>query len=480
MLKLMGAFLLVIAIGAVLVSWMTSQATRNAFTVYTTRSGQVWAQELAPLLGEYFADRGSWQGVEAYLQSALNQVSPPAGMGGPGMMGGRGNGYGRQSGMGPGMLALMNQEIILTDPNGQVIYDSDGALTGKELTPAQMNVGAPISVNNQTAGFVIVTPGNLTVAGSPTEEFLSSVNRSIVTAAIIAGVIALALGAILFFQVTSPLRGLKQAANAIARGDLSQRVAIRSKDEFGELGQSFNSMAESLGEAETLRKRMIADTAHELRTPLAVIQANLEGMIDGVLPQDADQLTALYDQTRQLNRLVGDLRLLSLAESGELQLERQPTDPETLIRRAVDSFQAQTSQQGITLEVDIQPGLPPVSVDAGRITQVLHNLLGNALRYTPAGKSICIQAEALNNADKGVRISVIDPGPGIQPEDIPHVFDRFYRADKSRSRASGGSGLGLAIVKQLVEAHGGKVGVESPVYFENGRGFGTRVFFSIA
>ena len=488
MLKLMGAFAAVISIGALVISVMTSQATQHAFTLYTTRNGQIWAQQLASSLGKYYSDSGGWQDIEVYLQSSIEQAgetgSSGAGRGmGNGSGQGRGMGYGLKSGNGPGIGGgwALNQRLILANQDGQVIFDSEAKLVGSSLSPAQLDAGAPVLVNEQLVGTVIVSPSDLTVAGSPSLEFLSSVNRSIFTAVLIAGLIALALGALLVLQITSPLRQLKQAANAIAGGNLTQRVAVRSKDEFGELSSSFNQMAESLDKAETARKRLIADIAHELRTPLTVMQANLEGMIDEVLPLDSDQVQSLYEQSIHLNRLVSDLRLLSLAEAGELILERKRADLDALVRRAVDYIQPQASQQGINIEVDIQDDLLEVNIDADRITQVLNNLIANALRYTPPGKALVIRTQKLSSPDAGVRVSVIDPGPGISPRDLPNIFERFYRADTSRARSSGGTGLGLAIVKQLVEAHGGTVKATSPVNIDpHGQGFGTDVSFTLS
>ncbi len=190
-------------------------------------------------------------------------------------------------------------------------------------------------------------------ANTPAQEFLASVNKAIASSAVIAGVIALILGALLFMQIIAPLRQLKQAAAAIASGDLDQRVAIKSHDEFGELGQTFNHMAESLASIETQRRHLVADVAHELRTPLAAIQGTLEGIQDGVLPLDEEQISALYSETMLLNRLVGDLKLLSLAEAGQLKLERQPTPPGAFIQQVVERAKPQGDQKNIRLETDL-------------------------------------------------------------------------------------------------------------------------------
>jgi signal transduction histidine kinase len=474
--KLMGAFLLVIAIGALVISWFTSQATHTAFNLYTTRSGQVWAQQLAPTLADYYAKNGSWQGVEAVLQTGLPVVGQTSISG---MGQGRGLGLGRQM-AGSGMGAMMGQRFILADGQGLVVSDTQGELNGKYLSPADLKNGAPVKVNNLLVGTLVITPNNFASPGTPTGEFLASVNQSIITSVIIAGIIALILGTVLFLQITAPLRQMKAAAAEIARGDMTQRVAIRSRDELGELGRIFNHMAESLGKAETQRHHLAADVAHELRTPLAAIQATLEGMLDGVFPLDRDQVKTLHSETLLINRLVSDLGLLSLAEAGELKLERQKTDLAGLVHRVVERTQPQALQKEITLEAEIQNGLPAVWLDPDRITQVLNNLIGNALRYTPKNGEITVRAVRSPAPAESIEVSVTDSGTGIDPASLPLVFDRFYRADKSRSRASGGSGLGLAIVKQLVEAHGGKATALSPVFTNEGQpAYGTQIVFTL-
>ncbi|MEK7325687.1 MAG: ATP-binding protein, partial [Chloroflexota bacterium] len=221
-----------------------------------------------------------------------------------------------------------------------------------------------------------------------------------------------------------------------------------------------------------LRRNMMADIAHELLNPIAVLQANLEAVIDGVLPPSAENLQPLLDQSHLLSRLVDDLRTLALAESGQLSLNRAPTDPAEIVRSVVLQFTQQAEARRITLEADIAPNLPPVALDSQRIAQVLGNLLSNAIRHTPEGGKI--ECRVTNNATaKQVALVVSDTGSGISPEALPHIFERFYRADSSRSRAGGGTGLGLSIARQLVELHGGRIWAES----EPGKG--TRVTFAL-
>jgi signal transduction histidine kinase len=474
--KLIGAFVLVIAISALAISWMTSQATTRAFTLYTTRSGQALAQQLAPTLAEYFKINGSWQGVGLVLQSEKltgmqGMMSPQLSATGEVTGPGRGQGWRFGQVMGAGM-GMLDQHIILADGSGTVISDNTGEWVGQVLSPDQLNNGTPIFSDAIRLGTVLVTPGSFQ-ANTPGGQFLQSVKSSIWVSTGIAALISLLLGSLLFFQITSPIQKLRNATHAVAGGDLNQRVNIQSQDELGELGRSFNDMAEKLSQAETLRRNMVADVAHELRTPLAVMQANLEGIQDGVLPLDQEQVETLHAQTLLLSRLVSDLRLLSLAEAGQLQFDFQDIDAGRVLRQVADQFASQLQQREVSLILNAPEGLPPVHADSDRIRQVLSNLIDNAMRYTPAGGTITLQVS--DNGD-GIRISVTDTGTGISSEDLPHIFDRFYRADHSRARISGGSGLGLAIVKKIVEAQNGRVGAESPAVIEDGKAYGTQIW----
>lgn len=473
--KLLGAFLLIIAIGGLVTSLLTSRATLSAFDLYTTRSGQIWAERLAPGLADYYLANQGWGGVGTWLQSS--SLLPSAASETENRMMGQGQGNGPGSGMHNAegeMMGALGQRFILADVQGIVIYDSLSGLNGSQLTTSELSNGTAVLADSKQVGTLIITPGKYSEIETPAEEFQSSVYHAVVNSAILSGMIALILGILLFVQITAPMRKLRKAAAAIANGDLDQRVDIKGKDEFGQLGVTFNLMAESLFKAETQRQHLMADVAHELRTPLTAIQGTLEGIQDGVLPCDAEQLDALYAETTLLNRLIGDLRLLSLAEAKQLKLELKQVDPADLIRQIVERQQTRARLQNIHLEANCQIASPVFNLDPDRITQVFNNLISNAFRYTPQGGTILIEASQ-KTASSPLLVSVADTGQGIDAENLPYVFDRFYRAEKSRSRASGGSGLGLAIVKELVEAHGGTVTVESPVYFaENNRGYGTR------
>jgi signal transduction histidine kinase len=274
-----------------------------------------------------------------------------------------------------------------------------------------------------------------------------------------------------FRGIAAPLADVMAAADAIAEGDLSVRVPVHDRAEFGHLAESFNRMAEELERADQQRRNLTADVAHELRTPLHIIQGNLEGIVDGVYQASPEHLEATLDETRVLARLVDDLRTLSLAEAGQLPLVREEVEIAELLADVGTSFSGSAEAADIELDVQVLPnpdetGDPghdglKVNGDIGRLDQVLSNLVSNALRYTPPGGSITLRAEPVPN---GVRITICDTGEGIPSDQLPYIFDRFWRGDRSRSRiGGGGSGLGLAIARQLVQAHGGRIRVESEV-----------------
>lgn len=298
-----------------------------------------------------------------------------------------------------------------------------------------------------------------------------SVNRWMIGAVAAAAALAMIVTWLLSRRIVGPVEALTGAARRMERGDWSARVAVRSKDEFGDLSHAFNSMADSLSRNEALRRQLVTDVAHELRTPLTNLRAQLEAIEDGIVPADAGALRSLHEETLLLSRLVEDLQDLSLAEAGRLRLDRSPVAPREALEAAAASFRARCDERGIALRVETPAeGTPAVSADAARLAQILRNLLANAITHTFEAGAVTLAA---SREGASVRFVVRDTGEGIAPEHLAHVFDRFYRADASRSRATGGAGLGLPIVKQLVEAHGGTVAIES----EPGRG--TAISFTL-
>jgi len=266
-----------------------------------------------------------------------------------------------------------------------------------------------------------------------------------------------------FSGIARPLADVVTAAEAVAAGDLGVRVSAQGHGDFDRLARVFNHMVEELEAADRQRRNLTADVAHELRTPLQIIQGNLEGILDGVYKPTDDHITATLEETQLLARLVEDLRTLSLAESGELSLVRERIDVSELLADVRTSFSGQAEAAEIELQVSVEQTTDPLTIvgDVGRLNQVLGNLVANALRHTPTGGVIRLAADP---ADGGVRITVSDTGIGIPAEDLPAVFDRFWKGDESRAHAAGvGSGLGLAIAQQLVQAHGGRIAVESEI-----------------
>jgi len=420
------------AIGVVAV--LSARATGAGFRQYVVSAGMAGQPAWADALVQYYAAQGNWEGVG----DLLAQMGPGAG-------GGMGMGRGR------GAMANTGPDLAVAGADGRVAASKSGDLIGERLPASVLAQGVPLILDGRTVGTLLALR-----LDAQAQEFLIQVRTSLTWAALLAAALSLALGVAISRLLTAPLGRLTRAAQAVAGGDLSQRVDVRSHDEIGELGSAFNGMTASLAQAEELRKNLMADVAHELRTPLAVVQGNLQAILDGVYPLEIAQVASLYDETRLLTRLVDDLHDLALADAGQLRLERAPVDLVALARAAVDHFAPAAEAAGVGLELATgADGAPEVEGDAGRLAQVLRNLLSNALRHTPRGGRVSVRVD---RADGWARIRVADTGSGIAPEDLSHVFDRFYRGDKSSGR---GAGLGLAIARQLVTAHGGRIEVAS-------------------
>ena len=429
--KLLLAFLAVGLIGTLFIAIFAWSGTEREFG---NLEFERWQEALVDELSEYYASTGSWEGI-----SDISIGFNPGG--GPGMRG----------------SPRMAGPVILLNKNGEVLIPGQGFNVGDKIHQQTFNKAIPIEVNGEEVGRLIA--GREALAVSPAgEEFLGRVNQLLVFGILGAAVAALLLGIILARNLTKPLRELTVATRAVAAGDLEQQVPVRSRDELGQLAEAFNQMNANLARARDMRQQMTADIAHELRTPLSVILAHTEGIADGVLPSSEDTFQVIHDETMRLSTMVEDLRTLSLAETGELGLTPRLVNPVELLKQAIAAHTPRARQRDVSLDLDFESGLPEIEVDPDRIAQVLGNLMDNALRYTPVGGQIGLSARSISN---GVELSVQDNGPGVEEEELSHIFNRFYRADKSRHRDDGGSGLGLAIAKSIVERHGGQIRAKS-------------------
>ncbi|MCY9659504.1 HAMP domain-containing sensor histidine kinase [Paenibacillus chondroitinus] len=297
--------------------------------------------------------------------------------------------------------------------------------------------------------------------GGATERFFNALDASYILAGFISILISFVSGYLVVIIITRPLRKLSRAADRIANGDLTERVQLATDDEIGRMAKSFNSMASALEQTEQQRKALYADIVHELRNPVTVARCRLEAMLDGMVALSPQELKSVHHEMLMLSRVITDLRDLSLAGNGQLTLHKHSMDVQVWFTKAVEEFQILAEGKGIQLSCSMERKIPKINADQERLNQIMNNLLSNAIRHTSDGGTILVSL--LKNMDKGIIVSIQDTGSGIPAEELKHIFERFYRVDRSRSRNTGGTGLGLAIVKQLVELHGGEVWVESQI-----------------
>jgi len=438
--KGMLAFLVVILVAVGTVALLTGRVTDRAFRQYAlTRSG-IW-EGLTTELADYYVEQGSWEGIQDVLAGLRDRW--PRGRDRDGAL--------------PGPPPRM-VDFRIADAQGQVVGDTLGVPRGT-LSRNDLTSAVPIEAEETVVGYLL--PAFRNPPDWPLDAaqatFISTVRRILWIGMGAALAVALIVGGLLFRSITAPLRELTAASEAIAQGDLSARAEVRGADEVAQLADSFNEMAESLTQMETARRNQTADIAHELRTPLTVLQGTLEAMLDGVYPADSDNLQAALRQTRTLARLIEDLRVLALADAGKLRLEEQSLDLQVFLGEVVEAYQPQAIEQGIALVLEAVPSLPAVTVDRDRLAQVMGNLLSNSLRYLPRGGHINVAAR---ETTQELVVDVIDDGPGVSSSELDRLFERFWRVDPARQRATGGSGLGLSIARHIVEAHGGRIWAE--------------------
>jgi signal transduction histidine kinase len=446
--RLMAAFTLVIIVTIGSVFFFTYQTTRHEISQVEKNLETLQDRRIETELRQYYFIEKSWEGVQSLVVHC-------------------GNLYGRR--------------IILTDKDNMVVADSEEALMGssytedKDIQPTVLVLGPgrmfgmlfptnptesiEPALTEYVVGVLRVLPGDTAdINASALEITYNSIGQFFIWGGLVAIAIALLLTFFLSRYILAPVKALIHATRHFGRGDFSRRVEPRDKGELGELAQSFNSMAADLERTERLRRNMVADVAHELRTPLSNLKGYLEAISDGVVEPDEKTIRSLHEEASSLSRLVDDLQELSLAEAGEIKLVKQPVDIIGLIKDTVAVMQAKAADRGLTLLTDVPVKLPVVIIDAHRIKQVLSNLLENAIAHTDKGGRITVAAR---QGEQQILVSVTDTGEGIPAKDLPFIFERFYRVDRSRTRKTGGSGLGLTIAKRLVEAHDGTIEVKS-------------------
>ena len=434
-LRLLLALLAVVAVAVGTVALYGSSATSKEFQRYVSNESSRRAQAVAELL-IYYRQTRSWRDVQPLLEQ---------------------------------MAQISGDWIVLADEKGRIIADSQNFLADDprlfrilnelEGQPIDLGLGQPAveitSISKQRVFLYIVPQGQ---QESSEGVFLGAVNRQLLLAIFAAGLVGLLLTLLFSRSIVRPVEALTAAARKMGQGDLEQRVEISTQGEIGDLARAFNIMADGLARQEKLRRNMVSDVAHELRTPLSNLRGYLEALRDGVLTPTPPLIDSLYEETMILNHLVDDLQDLALIDAGQLQLMQEPTLVEEIVIRIVHQMEPFAAQKDLTIAVKLPPELPLVDVDCDRIGQVLRNMINNAISYSSPGGTITISARVRMAM---VELSVEDEGVGIDPKHLPHIFDRFYRADRSRARATGGSGLGLAIARQIIEAHGGRVQIKS-------------------
>jgi len=329
------------------------------------------------------------------------------------------------------------------------------------LLPASLDKGTPILVDGRQVG-TLLFPSGMGRMTSYQNTFLRQVNDLMLVVGLVTVLAVLVVSEFQARRIVAPVRALAEAARRVASGDLSQRTPVTSQDELGEMATAFNTMAAELERQQELRHRAMTDIAHELRTPLSVLQIELESIEDGLTDPTPEVIAGLQTDVAHLRHMVDDLRMLSLADAGELQMETEPVEMGDLVRDVVNRMQGAARAKDINLIARLPDTPLTVTGDDQRLAQILLNLLSNAMQHTPPDGQITVSAQRVEaNDEHEVHVTVQDTGEGIPAEDLPHIFERFYRADRARSRDTGGSGLGLSIIRSLIEAHGGRIWVES-------------------
>jgi signal transduction histidine kinase len=458
---------LVALLAVLLMALLAGNLIIRAYRELNAQQTRAAVQRFVPFLARAYTNlRGDWDALAEQLHARLDEAPQ-----------------------------LEGRRLLVTDETGIIQFDSSNEMEGQPLPRRWRPLREPIILRRGAppVGFVVVPldSANQTAAG---RAFLRSIIFIVTAGGIAATAAALLVALLVARRLTAPLRSLTQAARRLASGEQHQPIKPPAEAELGELAQAFNSMAAELEYQETLRRHMMEDITHELRTPLSVLRLQIEGLQDGVEQPTPDVLGSLHQEVSLLTRLVEDLRLIALADAGQLSLTIETLDARNALEHAAAAALPHARQRGIDLRYEADGPLPAIRADAQRLAQILGNLLENALRYTPAGGQVVLRAHEIEarptrrfsrttrlltnepELERWLAFEVADSGPGILAEDLPHVFNRFYRTDRARARETGGSGLGLAIVEQLAHAQSGSVDVRSTP----GKGTTFRVVLPIA
>jgi two-component system OmpR family sensor kinase/two-component system sensor histidine kinase BaeS len=438
-LSYLAVALLTVLVVSALIRLTSGQSLMNLVVEQQTAS-------LKETVQEYYTSNGTLEGFFNDYIELGPQRHPPPEPGGPA----------------PGPDRREVRGLLgLVDSSYHALLPTLGYEVGQAVPQDSLRQAIAVEVDGETVAWILPDT-NFQFQLSPEEElFLQRTTLAIGLAALAGVLAAVAIGYLLAGRLLKPIRLLTRASQALARGELDQQVPVTSRDELGLLTATFNQMSGDLVQADQQRKRMTADITHDLSTPLQIISGYIEMLEEGEVSLTPQRIDIIKTELGHLRRLVGDLSLLAQVEGGGLEFQLQEVQPEALLPHVYQAYQPIAARQGVELGLGVPESLPPILVDEGRMVQVLKNLLENAMRYTPRGGTIELGARTGGDGQQVVQLWVKDSGEGIEAEDLPYVFDRFYRADQARGGNSGKMGLGLAICKALVEAQGGAIAAES-------------------